>query len=712
MNGAGQRVRWLLAALLWIVWCGSASAAITEIAATSAASANGSATALSVSVPSGTVANDVLLVQIAASKTGETITPPSGWTAIRSDNQSYLAVGITQALYYRVANGLEPASYSFGISSAAGIAGSMITFRGVDTNAPIGGNSGQGGAALLDTAPSIASCQAGTMQVAFFGYSTSLLSLTLGVGLTPYSSNSTNAAVGLTIANGGTTLASAGTCPAYTVTAVSLTANIGQQVALTPTQAVSGTVYVDANHDGALSSGESGVGQTTYVKLASGSPGACQSPATQIATADATTGAYSFTSVNAGSYCLISSTNTTLSDVTATTPSGYLRTETPTGVRSLTIAGAATSGQNFGLYAGSTVAGRVFTDNGAGGGTANDGVVNGSESGVANATVNLLSGASTVTTTVTDGSGNYTLWIASSNSGTLTIAQPLLNGAIATGGSAGTTSGTYVRASNATSFTFASGQVYTGANFGTVPANTLLPDAVRTVSPGNIATFAHTFTAGSAGTVTFSTSATATPSAVTFVEALILDSNCNGAIDAAEPLITATIAVTAGQVVCVIVKESVPAGAPLNAQNAIQLSAAMSYTGASPALSSTVRRVDTTIVSVPNVLQLAKQVRNVTQSTAFATSNSAAPNDVIEYQLTATNPSSGAVSVIVISDGVPAYTGFVSASCPGTLPTGISACGVTTQPAVGAQGSVQWSFTGTLGSGAQAVVTYQVRVTQ
>ena len=487
--------------------------------------------------------------------------------------------------------------------------------------------------------------------------------------------------------------------------------SVGVTYTYTPAQTVGGFVYADTNHDASMNVGEAGPGQANYVKLATYSAGACQAPALLAVPADTTTGAYTLGLVDAGTYCLVLDDNATLSDIVAGRPSGTVGTEAASGIRLLTVPPTTSvAAQNFGLYAGSSISGRVFADNGAGGGTANDGVVNGSESGVANATVDVLSGATTVTTAVTDGSGNYTLWVPSSNSGTLTIAQPLPNAAIATGGSAGTTSGTYVRASNATSFTFASGQTYTGANFGTVPANTLLPDAIQTVMPGGIATFAHTFTANSAGTVTFSTSATASPSSVAFNEALIRDTNCNGVVDAGEPVITAPIAVTTGQVVCVIVKESVPAGAPLNAQNAIQISAAMSYSGASPALSTTVRRTDTAIVSMPNLLQLGKQVRNVTQATAFATANAAAPNDVIEYQVTATNPAGGAVSVIVISDGTPAYTGFVSASCPGTLPTGISACGVTTQPSVGAQGSVQWSFSGTLGSGAQVVVTYQVRV--
>ena len=479
------------------------------------------------------------------------------------------------------------------------------------------------------------------------------------------------------------------------------------------TPSLAGSVYADVNHNTTLDTGESGTGVSgLYVKIAASVAGSCVAPATSAAAVDPTTGAYSIGAIATGSYCLILDNNNTLTDVTPSRPTGWVGTEAASGIRQVTVTTTALDPQNFGLYNGASLTGRVFTDNGAGSGTANDGIPNGGETGVAASTVNVLSGATTVTTTTTDGSGNYTLWIPAATTGSLAISGSLANATVATGGSAGTTGGTYARTSNATTFTVTAGQAYSGVNFGSVSANTLLPDGIQTAAPGSTASFAHAFTAGSAGTVTFSTASTPAPSTVLFNEALVRDSNCNGVADAGEPFVTAPIAVTAGQVVCVIVRESIPAGAPLGAQSAVVLSAAMNYSGASPALSATVKRTDTTVVSVPNVLQLAKQVRNVTQSTAFATSNSASPNDVLEYQLTVNNPSPGAVTVIVINDSTPAYTGFVSASCPGTLPAGVTACSVTAQPTVGAQGALQWNLTGSLGSGAQLAATYQIRVNQ
>ncbi|MDO9356678.1 MAG: hypothetical protein Q7T55_23465, partial [Solirubrobacteraceae bacterium] len=58
-----------------------------------------------------------------------------------------------------------------------------------------------------------------------------------------------------------------------------------------------------------------------------------------------------------------------------------------------------------------SVTGRVFNDNGAGAGTANDGVLNGAEAGVAGVTLKLLDCASStsIATAVSDGAGRYTL---------------------------------------------------------------------------------------------------------------------------------------------------------------------------------------------------------------------------------------------------------------------------------------------------------------
>ncbi|EJL85067.1 conserved repeat protein, partial [Polaromonas sp. CF318] len=219
--------------------------------------------------------------------------------------------------------------------------------------------------------------------------------------------------------------------------------------------------------------------------------------------------------------------------------------------------------------------------------------------------------------------------------------------------------------------------------------------------------------AATGGSVTFSMANTATPASPAWNQVLYQDSNCNAALEASETQVTTAITVTAGQTVCLVIKQFVPAGAGQGAQNSITLSAAFTYTNSAPALAvSTLLATDITTVGQAGDLSLAKLVSNITQALPAATSVNANPGDTLQYTLTATNNGTQPLSTLFVSDSTAAFTGFVSAACPGSLPTGITGCTVTTQPAVNAQGALKWTFTGSLASGGQLIVTYRVKVDQ
>lgn len=246
-----------------------------------------------------------------------------------------------------------------------------------------------------------------------------------------------------------------------------------------------------------------------------------------------------------------------------------------------------------------------------------------------------------------------------------------------------------------------------------VAPNTLGPNGAQTAQPGTVVFFAHTYKAGTGGQVSFSIAGTATPASPAWNQVLYQDSNCNATLEASESQVPVPLTVTAGQTVCLIVKQFVPAGTGQGAQNSITLSAAFTYTGSSPALAvSTLVATDITTVGQAGDLDLTKLVSNVTQAIPAATSVNANPGDTLQYTLTATNNGTQPLSTLFVNDSTTAFTGFVSAACPGALPAGITACTVTTQPAVGAQGALKWTFTGSLASGAQLVVTYRVKVDQ
>jgi len=485
--------------------------------------------------------------------------------------------------------------------------------------------------------------------------------------------------------------------------------NITCTLTLTPPpQTISGTVYNDANHNSALDGTETGTGVSgLYVKLAPYAGGACQSPASAAAPVSAATGAFSLASVAAGSYCLVLNSNNTLTDIAAALPSGWIGTQNASGIIQLNvIASGPPLPQNFGLYNGSKLSGAVFADNGAGGATANNGAQDGTEAGIADVLVQAAGAATTANRT--SGSGLYTLWIPAGTAGTVTLTPAAPGGYLATGGSAGTSGGSYARPS--VSFVPTAGQAYSGVNFGLVPPNTLGPDGAQATQPGSTVFYAHAFVAGSGGQVTFSLAGSATPSAPAWTQVLYQDSNCNGVLDSGEPQMAGSLSVNAGQKLCLIVKVSTPAGAAAGAQSTASVSAAFLYTNASPALAATLTASDVTTVGAPGTLSLTKLVSNLTQGGAAATAVSANPGDTLQYTLTATNNGAQSLATLVINDATPAFTTFVSAACPATLPPGISACSVSTQPAVGAGGALQWTFTGSLAASGSLAVTYQVKI--
>ncbi len=501
--------------------------------------------------------------------------------------------------------------------------------------------------------------------------------------------------------------------PSGAGTSFTLTPQTGDNITCTltltpPPQTISGTVYNDANHDNALDGTETGTAVSgLYVKLAPYAAGACQSPAGAAAAINTATGAYSLAGVAAGSYCLVLDDNNTLADIAAALPAGWIGTQNAGGVMQLNvIASGPPPPQNFGLYNGGKLSGTVFADNGAGGGTANNGAEDGSEAGIAGVSVQATGAATTAEPT--SGSGLYTLWIPAGTAGTVTVTPAAPAGYLATGGSAGTSGGSYSRPG--VSFVPAAGQAYTGVNFGLVPPNTLGPDGAQATQPGNTVLYAHALVAGSGGQVTFSLAGSATPAAPAWTQVLYQDSNCNGALDGGEPQIGGSLTVSAGQKVCLIVKVLVPAGAAAGAQSSVSLSAAFLYTNASPALTATLAASDVTTVGAPGALSLAKLVSNLTQGGPAATAVSANPGDTLQYTLTATNNGAQSLATLVINDATPAFTTFVSAACPATLPAGISACSVSTQPAVGAGGALQWTFTGSLAASGSLAVTYQVKI--
>jgi uncharacterized repeat protein (TIGR01451 family) len=481
-------------------------------------------------------------------------------------------------------------------------------------------------------------------------------------------------------------------------------------VSITPIFPLGGTVYADTNHNGTLDASETGTGISgLYVKLTTYSSGACQNNVQQVAAVTASTGAFSM-SAQPGTYCFILSNDNSYSSITPYVPPGWVGTEAASGMRVFTLGSTPTTTQNFGLYNGSSATVTVFADTGSGSGTANDGVEQSGESGVPAVTVTASVGGSAVATATTISSGSAVLYLPAGTSGSVTIAPTATGGYLATGGSAGTTGGTYSRPSVV--FTFASGNAYTGVTFGLIPLSQWVSNNQQQAPADSSVFYAHTFTAGSAGQVTFSTSAQSTPTYAGWAESLYLDSACSGAYASGDSVLSAAITVTAGQRVCVLMKEFVPAGAAPGLQNAVTLSASLAYSGSAAPTTTVLTDKDVTTASRGAGPQIAKAVKNLTASGSYGTTTTASPGNVLEYQLTVSNEGTTSLASVVVDDATPAYTTFVSAACPSSFPTGLTGCTVSVQPGSGGTGALQWSFAGNLQSGAQTIVTYEVTVSQ
>jgi len=464
---------------------------------------------------------------------------------------------------------------------------------------------------------------------------------------------------------------------------------------------VSGVAYADADHDSGRDPAETGTGVAIWAKLVAASAPATAQAVVAVAPA---TGDYAFTLVPAGTYSVLLDDNALATDVAPGYPAGWIGTEAPSGIRAGVVVGAVdVSGLDFGLWHGGRVAGVVHRDDGGAGGTANDGARQGGEAAVAGVRVRLASAAcagGACDSALTDGAGAFALWFPDAAVGAAAEMREVdPAGWLSTGGGPGTTGGAYARGPDAVTFMPAAGAVSTGVAFGDVPANALQPNGARAGIPGAVVVHPHVFTAGSAGTVSFTLSQSPSPAIPGWSATLVQDLDCDSGLDAGEPVVAAPLAVSAGQTLCLLVRHQIPAGAPDGAVEAVAIDAGFDYTNAAPALAASVTASDVTTVSGGGALEVVKTVDLV----------SARSGDVLTYTITYRNLGADPVSAIVIQDATPPWTTFDSAAC-GTLGAGLGGCGLTSAPALGGTGAVAWTMTGSLAPGGQGTVTFRVRV--
>jgi uncharacterized repeat protein (TIGR01451 family) len=460
----------------------------------------------------------------------------------------------------------------------------------------------------------------------------------------------------------------------------------------------SGLVYHDKTHDYTYNTGDAVCPEVLYVKLVAASNSA--GPALAVAAVDPATGNYTFAGASTGEYILVLDTNNDLSDVFANAPQGWLHTESENGVQTLTVSTAETDAVNFGLFHGSLLSGVVFEDNGAGAALAHDGVLLADEQGIDGVKVELInSGNAQVLATVnTQGGGKYQFWIPD-NAGTapLVVAEINENNYLSVSGDVGNTGGTYDLTLDQIAFVNTSGTRYINVNFGDVQRSALQSDNQRTGVAGTPVFYPHTFISGSAGQIDFVVGSD-TPSQADWQSVLYQDSNCDGQLDPAEPVLSEGLTVQAEETVCLVLKTFVPLQAPIDSNHVDTLQATFKHENISIVTEHTVTNV-TTVGSVDSPSLVL--VKEVGQSTAL-------PGETLVYTIRYENNGAGEVSELKIHDSTPAYTVFASAQCVETQPA--LTCSVLEQPSAGDSGGITWVVAGVVQPGASGVVQFSVLI--
>ena len=246
----------------------------------------------------------------------------------------------------------------------------------------------------------------------------------------------------------------------------------------------------------------------------------------QIAATDPDTGAYSFAAVAPDTYTLILGTEGGTSDTTPRAPAGWIGTEAPDYLREVIMNVEETSGQNFGLYNGSRLAGSVFRDHGASSGIANNGRREDGEPGITGVTIKALDTADVpLGKALTDADGGFVLWLPAAI-GEITVVEINPADHVSTGGYPGNTNGSYERATDTLRFTPTAGTRYNWVEFGDVKASLLLHSGQGHTAPGSAVFYPHEFIAGTRGEAVF----TITQAEQDWSGTLYRDLDCSGAL--------------------------------------------------------------------------------------------------------------------------------------------------------------------------------------
>lgn len=251
-------------------------------------------------------------------------------------------------------------------------------------------------------------------------------------------------------------------------------------------------------------------------------------------------------------------------------------------------------------------------------------------------------------------------------------------------------------------------------NFGDVKLPSFTLDNEQTTNPGGSVVHQHIFQAATDGSVVFSVKQASTnPASLNWGVTFHHDIDCDGQLSGTEPTLTTSLAVTAGQKICLLTKVLAPTNASDGATHTADIQSSFTFGNGSlintPKLqvhTDLTKVIDTTVID-PNTgkgkLSLMKSVWNVTRN---INGNVALPGEKLRYSIRYENIGTGLLKELVVHDSVPEFTQMVTNSqqCV-TTPSELNAC----TPTRTGQ-SLDWTFNGQLKAGSKGEVAYEVTV--
>lgn len=394
-----------------------------------------------------------------------------------------------------------------------------------------------------------------------------------------------------------------------------------------------------------------------------------------------------------------------------------LRTTTDPDFKTSTLAsstGFAADGEvedyQFDLSLGYPVSGRVYQDSNV------NGISDSNEKGLADIPVVLLNTATnTCVSVLTDAQGNYQFNNVPAGNYRLYEAANAETPPVCDINTARDPNN-YLSSTTNVLASFTVNAIITDKNFGDVKLPNFTLDNHQTINPGTSVVHQHIFQAQTTGSVSFSVKqAIATPSNLTWGITLHQDINCDGQLDGGDQALNSSLAVTAGQKICILTKVLAPANVSGEANHSAEIQSSFTF-GDGSLIPAPYLQVHTDITdtldntssgSIPTdgkgKLSLVKSVWNVTRNIK---GDVALPGETLRYSIRYENIGTGLLKELVVHDSVPEFTQMVpnSQQCV-TTPTELSAC----NPTRTGQG-LDWIFSGQLKAGSKGEVAYEVTV--